>query len=131
MCKPVGHPASDNRPQQDSEGHVGSKGPHPHGSVRSGWNNLEWLCKPPQRCIGSLKGVDVYQTNRQADAEAIVRILHEVTDDDRSAEGYCCLCGEITPDDPPEVHGESCPFGMADEFIAKYGTHPPAEPRRV
>jgi hypothetical protein len=73
----------------------------------------------------------LYATNRQAEAEAIVRILHEVTDDDRSVEGYCYLCGEITPDDPPEVHGESCPFGMADEFIAKYGTHPPAEPRRA
>jgi hypothetical protein len=71
----------------------------------------------------------VYATNRQADAEAIVGILHEMTDDDREdtlEEGYCKLCIN-----PLYKHGDSCPFRLSDEFIAKYGTHPPKEPRRA
>jgi len=63
----------------------------------------------------------LYATNRQAEAEAIVRILQE----DRSREngdGDCSLCGGF------EDHDESCPFRLSDEFIAKYGTHPPAGP---
>ena len=69
----------------------------------------------------------MYATNRQADAEAIVRILHEVTERMDYEEGICLLCLEREDND----HGESCPFRMADEFIAKYGTHPPKEPRRA
>ena len=64
----------------------------------------------------------MYATNRQAEAEAIVRILHE----DRSREsgdGDCSLCGCF------EDHDESCPFRMADEFIAKYGSNPPQDPK--
>lgn len=66
----------------------------------------------------------MYATNRQAEAEAIVRILQE----DRSREngdGDCSLCGGF------EDHDESCPFRLSDEFIAKYGTHPPEEPKAL
>ena len=65
----------------------------------------------------------MYATNRQADAEAIVRILHEVTDRMDYEEGLCLLCLEREDNG----HEESCPFQMADEFIAKYGTHPPQD----
>lgn len=68
----------------------------------------------------------MYATNRQADAEAIVRILHEVTDRVDYEQGLCILCYEA-----PDGHEENCPFQMADEFIAKYGTQPPTEPRRA
>ena len=81
----------------------------------------------PNRCLDGSKGVDVYATNRQSDAEAIVRILHETTERMDYDEGLCLLCLEREDNG----HEESCPFQMADEFIAKYGTHPPAEPRRV
>lgn len=64
----------------------------------------------------------MYQTIRQADAEAIVRILHENRSRE-SGDGDCSLCGCF------DDHDESCPFGMADAFIAKYGTHPPNEPK--
>ena len=70
----------------------------------------------------------MYQTNRQADAEVIVGILHEIVDDDREeqdSEGLCKLCFN-----PIHKHSESCPFRMADEFIAKYGTHPPTSNAR-
>jgi hypothetical protein len=66
----------------------------------------------------------VYATERQADAEVIVGILHEIVDDDREeqdSEGFCKLCFN-----PIHKHSESCPFRMADEFIEKYGTQPPA-----
>jgi hypothetical protein len=66
----------------------------------------------------------VYATTRQADAEAIVRILHEVTDRMDYDSSLCLLCLELED----SGHEESCPFQMADEFIAKYGTHPPAGP---
>ena len=69
----------------------------------------------------------MYATTRQADAEAIVRILHEVTDRMDYEEGLCLLCLEREDNG----HEESCPFQMADEFVAKYGTHPPTEPRRA
>ena len=65
----------------------------------------------------------MYATNRQRDAEAIVRILHEVTDRMDYEEGLCLLCLEREDNG----HEESCPFQMADEFIAKYGTHPPQD----
>ena len=68
----------------------------------------------------------MYATNRQSDAEAIVRILHEVPIDDRPVEGYCYLCLEREDNG----HEESCPFQMADEFIAKYGTQPPTSNAR-
>ena len=88
---------------------------------------MEWICKSPQRCLGSIKGVDVYATDRQRDAEAIVRILHETTERMYYDEGLCLLCLEREDNG----HKESCPFQMADEFINKYGTHPPSEPRRA
>ncbi len=69
----------------------------------------------------------MYATNRQSDAEAIVRILHEVTDRMDYEEGLCLFCLEREDNG----HEESCPFQMADEFVAKYGTHPPKEPRRA
>jgi hypothetical protein len=89
------------------------------------------LCKPaghtafdshPQQ---DPKGGTLYQTTRQADAEAILRILHEVTDRMDYDSGLCLLCLEAEDNG----HEESCPFQMADEFIAKYGTHPPKEPK--
>ena len=70
----------------------------------------------------------MYQTDRQRDAEAIVRILREMTDDDREdtlEEGYCKLCIN-----PLYKHGDSCPFRLSDDFIAKYGSNPPEEPKR-
>ena len=69
----------------------------------------------------------MYATTRQADAEAVVRILHEVTDRMDYEQGLCILCFEAEDNG----HDDNCPFQMADEFIAKYGTHPPEEPRRV
>ena len=69
----------------------------------------------------------MYATTRQADAEAIVRILHEVTDRMDYEQGLCILCMSREENG----HEESCPFQMADEFIAKYGTRAPVEPRRV
>ena len=69
----------------------------------------------------------MYATNRQADAEAIVRILHETTERMDYDEGLCLLCLEREDNG----HKESCPFQMADEFINKYGTYPPSEPRRA
>jgi hypothetical protein len=71
----------------------------------------------------------LYQTNRQADAEAIVRILREIEPEMREnplQDGECILCFN-----PISKHGESCPFRLSDEFIAKYGTQPPTEPRRA
>ena len=71
----------------------------------------------------------MYATDRQRDAEAIVRILHEIEPTMREnplAEEECILCFNPLTD-----HGESCPFRMSDEFIAKYGSNPPAEPRRA
>lgn len=71
------------------------------------------------------KGGTLYQTNRQSEAEAIVRILHEMPDTQRMDENDSCfLCWELLENE----HSESCPFRLADEFIAKYGTHPPAGP---
>ena len=69
----------------------------------------------------------MYATTRHADAEAIVRILQETTERMDYEEGLCLLC--LNRED--NGHDENCPFQMADEFVAKYGTHPPAEPRRV
>ncbi len=66
----------------------------------------------------------MYATTRQADAEAIVRILHEMTERRDYEEGFCLLCLEWED----YGHEDNCPFQMADEFIAKYGTNPPKEP---
>ncbi len=66
----------------------------------------------------------MYATNRQAEAEVIVGILHEMTDRMDYEEGLCLLCMSMEDNG----HEESCPFRLSDEFIAKYGTHPPAEP---
>ena len=68
----------------------------------------------------------MYATNRQADAEAIVRILHETTERMDYDEGLCLLCLERKDNG----YEESCPFQMADEFIAKYGTQPPTSNAR-
>ena len=73
------------------------------------------------------KGGTLYQTNREAEAEAVVRILHEMTD--RFYRDICVICGYYSRPGFVLGHGESCPFQMADEFIAKYGTHPPKEPK--
>lgn len=67
----------------------------------------------------------MYATNRQAAAESVVRILHETTERLDYDSGLCLLCLELEDNG----HGESCPFRMADEFIAEYGTHPPEEPK--
>jgi hypothetical protein len=73
----------------------------------------------------------MYQTDRQAGAEAIVKILREVPAETRIVAQFCVVCDEFFPDDKSESgeHNESCPFRLADEFIAKYGTHPPEEPK--
>jgi len=67
----------------------------------------------------------LYATNRQAEAEAIVRILHQTKERMDYEAGLCLLC--LNRED--NGHEENCPFQMADEFIAKYGTHPPKEPK--
>jgi hypothetical protein len=70
----------------------------------------------------------MYATNRQADAEAIVRILHEMPDTQRMDEADSCfLCWELLENE----HSESCPFRLADEFINKYGSNPPKEPKSL
>jgi hypothetical protein len=90
------------------------------------------MCKPtghtafdphPQQ---DTEGGTLYQTNRQAGAEAIVRILHEVTDRMDYEASLCLLCLKLEDNG----HEESCPFQMADEFIAKYGTQPPTSNAR-
>jgi hypothetical protein len=68
----------------------------------------------------------LYATNRQAEAEVIVGILYEVTDRMDYDSGLCLLCLEAEDN----RHEESCPFQMADEFIAKYGSKPPTSNAR-
>ena len=66
----------------------------------------------------------MYATEIQADAESIVRILQDIAPEMREnpiGEEECILCFNPLTD-----HSESCPFRMADEFIAKYGSNPPA-----
>ena len=69
----------------------------------------------------------MYQTKRQAAAEAIIRIIHETKERMDYEEDICLLC--LNRED--NGHEDNCPFQMADEFIAEYGTHPPIEQRSM
>ena len=68
----------------------------------------------------------MYATIRQADAEAIVRVLHETTERMDYEAGLCLLC--LNRED--NGHDENCPFQRADDFIAKYGSKPPTSNAR-
>ena len=69
----------------------------------------------------------MYRTDREANAELIVKILHEIPTEDRIVEDACTICEEFTSPGFAQIHSEDCPFRLADEFIAKYGTRPPEE----